>query len=182
MAWRPTGGTLVNLSLWKTSINTVFQVTIHCWFADVPNVEISTEQQIYFGSKTTLTSKVLSCPSPDGVEWQESNSGQTFDSIDITKPKYYGSSCNPKSPLLVMPKVTFIEKLNYRLLVWNKIGEQYSNTVFLDVIGSTYSLFWILTFIYKSGSKLLFFHRVWLLNAFIVIVVHQLFVICLPLC
>lgn len=107
------------------------------FFADVPNVEISTTQEVYFGSKISFTSRIVSCPSPDGAEWQQSNDGNTFKSIIISKPKYYGSSCDPKSPLLIIPKVTFEDKLYYRLLVGNKIGEQYSNTVFLDVKGST---------------------------------------------
>lgn len=102
---------------------------------DFPNAEISTEQQPYIGSKTMFTSRIVSCPSPDGAEWQQSNDGKTFESITISKPKYYGSSCEPKSPLLIIPNVTFEDKLYYRLLVWNTIGEQYSNTVFLDVKG-----------------------------------------------
>lgn len=110
--------------------------TTHYFIADVPNAEISTQQQVYFGSKTSFTSRIVSCPSPNGVEWQQSNDGETFKSINISQPKYYGSSCNPMSPLLIIPKVTFEDKLYYRLLVWNKIGEQYSNTVFLDVKGS----------------------------------------------
>lgn len=88
-------------------------------------------------SKTMFTSRIVSCPSPDGAEWQQSNDGKTFESITISKPKYYGSSCEPKSPLLIIPNVTFEDKLYYRLLVWNTIGEQYSNTVFLDVKGGT---------------------------------------------
>lgn len=117
----------------------IFSFTIqkHYFFADVPNVEILTEQEVYYGYNTSFTSRILSCPSPDGAEWQQSNDGETFKSIVISKPKYYGSSCDPKSPFLIIPKVTFEDKLYYRLLVWNKIGEQYSNTVFLDVKGST---------------------------------------------
>lgn len=111
--------------------------TTRFFIEDVPNAKISTEQQTYIGSETMFTSRIVSCPSPDGVEWQQSNDGKTFDSIIISKPKYYGSSCDPKSPLLIIPKVTFEDKLYYRLLVWNKIGKQYSNTVFLDVKGST---------------------------------------------
>lgn len=109
-----------------------------CYFiVDVPNAEISTEQQIYVGSETIFTSKIVACPSPDGIEWQQSNDGKTFESIIISKPKYFGSSDDPKSPLLIIPKVSFEDRLYYRLFVWNKIGEQHSNTVFLDVKGST---------------------------------------------
>lgn len=104
---------------------------------DVPNADISTEQQIYVGSETMLLPRIVSCPSPDGVQWQQSNDGTTFNSIDISQPKYSGSSCNPNSPLLMIPKVTLEDKLYYRLLVWNKIGEQYSNTIFLNVKYST---------------------------------------------
>lgn len=115
----------------------IFYVKTQCFIADVPNAEISTEQQIYFGSETRFTSRIASCPSHYKVEWQQSHDRKTFKSIIISKPKYFGSSCNPKSPLLIIPKVTFEDKLYYRLVVWNMIGEQYSNTVFLDVKGST---------------------------------------------
>lgn len=108
----------------------------YCFIADVPDVKISTEQEVYFGSKTSFTSRIVSCPSPDGVEWQQSNDGKTFESIIISKPKYYGSSCDLKSPLLIIPKVTFEDRLYYRLSVWNKIGKQHSDTVFLNVKGS----------------------------------------------
>lgn len=105
--------------------------------ADVPYAEISTEQQIFFGSKTTITSKISSCPCPDGVEWQKSNDGKTFDCINISQPTYYGSSCNPESPLLLIPKVSPKDRLYYRLQLWNKIGYQYSNAVYIDATGST---------------------------------------------
>lgn len=119
------------------TIQILLYVTTHYFIADIPNVEISTEQHIYVGFETRFTSRIVSCPSPDGVEWQQSNDGKTFESINIKQLKYYGSSCNSRSPLLKITEVTFEDKLYYRLLVWNTIGKQYSNIVFLDVKGST---------------------------------------------
>lgn len=88
-----------------------------------------------FGLKTTITSAVLSCPTPDEVEWQTSNDGKTFRRIDISEPHYYGSSLSPDSPSLVIPYTTFDDMLHYRLLLWNKIGDQCSNTLYLHVTG-----------------------------------------------
>lgn len=103
---------------------------------DVPRAKISTEQEVFFGSHTFLTSEISSCPSLEGAEWQTSIDGNTFCCVDISQPKYYGSSRNPELPSMEIPKVTFDDKLYYRLLVWNKIGEQFSNTVYLNVIGN----------------------------------------------
>lgn len=113
-------------------------IRIHIVVADVPRATISTEQEVFFGSHTLLMSEISSCPSLEGAEWQTSMDGNTFCCVDISQPKYYGSSRNPELPSMVIPKVTFDDKLYYRLLVWNKIGEQFSNTVYLDVIGSKY--------------------------------------------
>lgn len=101
----------------------------------VPRAEISTDSEVMFGLKTTITSAVLSCPTPDEVEWQNSNDGKTFRRIDISEPHYYGSSLSPDSPLLVIPYTTFDDMLHYRLLLWNKIGDQCSNTLYLNVTG-----------------------------------------------
>lgn len=89
-----------------------------------------------FGLKTMVKSAVSSCPPPDGVEWQNSDDGKSFRRIDINKPHYYGSSLNPESPVLAIPYTTFDDMLHYRLFVWNKIGDQYSNTLYLNVRGS----------------------------------------------
>lgn len=83
-------------------------------------------------------SKDSSVPSLDGVKWQKSLDGVTFKCIDITKPRYYGSSIKPKAPSLVIPKTTFEDAFHYRLFVWNKIGEHVSNTLRLNVTGSMY--------------------------------------------
>lgn len=107
--------------------------------AGVPRAEISTDSEVMFGLKTTITSAVLSCPTPDEVEWQNSNDGKTFRRIDISEPHYYGSSLSPDSPLLVIPYTTFDDMLHYRLLLWNKIGEQCSNTLYLNVTGCKFS-------------------------------------------
>lgn len=42
----------------------------------------------------------------------------------------------PASPMLKILEIDFVDKLHYRVLVWNKFGESISNTVFLDVKGS----------------------------------------------
>lgn len=105
-------------------------------FSDIPIVNISTDSKAMFGLETKITSAVFSSPTPDGAEWQNSDDGKTFCRIDINKPRYYGSSLNPESPLLVIPYATFDDMLHYRLFVWNKIGDQYSNTLYLNVKGS----------------------------------------------
>lgn len=102
---------------------------------DIPHAEISSEKQIYFGSAATIASYVSSCPSLVGLQWQESFDGTVFHPIDISRPKYFKSSCNPENPLLVIPKVTFEDKHHYRLLVWNIVGASQSNTLYLDVTG-----------------------------------------------
>lgn len=107
------------------------------FFPDVPNVKILIDPIYKFGSKATITTEVSSIPSPENVEWQKSKDGIDFHCIDIKNPKYYGSSEKPECPMLVILEINFVDKLHYRLLVRNKFGESISNTVFLDVKGST---------------------------------------------
>lgn len=105
--------------------------------ADVPNATILTDNsEVVFGSETKVESLVESCPKPDGVEWQKSKDGKNFLGIDINKPHYHGSSLNSESPLLLISKTVFEDVLYYRLHVWNKIGEHFSDPLFLDVKGS----------------------------------------------
>lgn len=104
-------------------------------FVDVPHAEISTEQQFYFGSTASISSNVVSCPSFEGLEWQKSIDGIDFHTIDISQPKYYRSTCNLENPILVIQTLTFEDRLHYRLLVWNIVGDKFSNTVFLNVVG-----------------------------------------------
>lgn len=66
-------------------------------FLDIPAAEISTEPQSFYGSCVLISSKVVSCPAPDGAQWQKSDDGLTFHGIDIREAKYYGSSLDPKS-------------------------------------------------------------------------------------
>lgn len=109
--------------------------------ADVPYVTIPAECGLlhsYRGSKTLIQPKIISCPSYNSVEWQYSSDGHMFRAIDISKPHYYGSSKNPGSPQLVIPKTTLDDMLHYRLLVWNNIGYQCSKAVYLSVTGSMY--------------------------------------------
>nr|XP_034321578.1 uncharacterized protein LOC105323062 [Crassostrea gigas] len=103
---------------------------------DVPIVDIEVNPTVYFGSKATIRAVVSSTPPPEQVIWQKSKDGNNFYSIDITKPNYYGSNDIPSKPLLVIPKATFDDKLNYRLLVRNKTRESISETVHLNVTGS----------------------------------------------
>lgn len=106
------------------------------YFLDVPSVDIEVNPTVYFGSKATITAVVSSTPPPEQVIWQKSKDENNFYCIDITKPNYYGSNDIPFKPLLVILKATFDDKLNYRLLVRNKIGESISETVHLNVTGS----------------------------------------------
>lgn len=142
-----------NLCLLK-DFNNYFKLQIILFIADVPTAKILTTHllDIIFGCTADLKSNIVSCPSPDGVEWQKSNDGKTFDSINIRQQKYYGSSCNSASPSLVIRNVAYEDKSYYRLLVWNKIGEQYSNSVYISVIGSTQFCF-ILLFIAITSKK-----------------------------
>lgn len=69
------------------------------------------------------------------MKWQKSIDGDTFQELDIGETKYYGSSIDPHCPKLVIRKTTFEDTLYYRLQVWNKIGESFSNTSFIKVTG-----------------------------------------------
>lgn len=84
----------------------------------------------------SISSEVVSCPALDGARWQKSVDGINFDSIDITEAKYHKSCLDPKSPSLAIEPISFVDKQHYRLCVWNKIGENVSNTVYFNVIGS----------------------------------------------
>lgn len=102
-------------------------------FADIPILNIVTDSEIVFGSTTIITAFISSCPSICLMEWQKGNDRQNFSSIDVKDPKYEGSSFGPKLPLLVITNTTFEDVLNYRLRVWNKDGEIFSNTLHLNV-------------------------------------------------
>lgn len=70
------------------------------------------------------------------MQWQKSNDDIKYECIDINEAKYFGSRLDPNSPKLIITKTTFEDMLYYRLLIWNKIGESYSNTTHLNVTGS----------------------------------------------
>lgn len=106
------------------------------FLADIPCAELSVEANGFYGSKATIKSMVFSCPSPEKVQWQKSQDKRVFLTIDITVPEYIGSRDVPKSAILVIPKISFDDKLFYRLVVWNKIGQNYSNIIYLNVTGS----------------------------------------------
>lgn len=107
-------------------------------FADVPKATIPKELTVCYGSETIFNPEVVSCPLPDGVQWQKSkfDDNETFECIDVNEAKYFGSCLDPESPKLVITKTTFEDMPYYRLLIWNKIGERYSNTTHLNVTGS----------------------------------------------
>lgn len=73
-----------------------------------------------------------SCPSICRMEWQKSIDRQNFSSIKVEDPKYEGSSRGPKLPLLVITN-TSEDALYYRLRVWNKDGEIFSNMLHINV-------------------------------------------------
>lgn len=102
-------------------------------FADIPILNIVTDSKIVFGSKTIIKAFISSCPSICEMEWQKSIDRQNFSSIDVEDPKHEGSSPGPRLPLLVITNTTFEDILYYRLRVWNKDGEIFSNTLLLNV-------------------------------------------------
>lgn len=106
------------------------------FLAEIPSAELSVESNGFFGSKATIRCMFLSCPLPEKVRWQKSKDKRVFLTIDITAPEYSGSRDVPKSAILVIPQISFDDKLFYRLLVWNKIGQNYSNIIHLNVTGS----------------------------------------------
>lgn len=102
---------------------------------DIPKAKIETASKVFVGCKTIFKPLISSCPSPIGVEWQKSTDGKNFTCINVRDSKYKGSSLSPKSPLLVITNTTFEDVLYYRLRVWNTIGENFSNTLRLNVTG-----------------------------------------------
>lgn len=105
-------------------------------FLDVPFATIRNESYASCGQMAKLESEISSCPSPNEAYWQKSSDGQEFDIIDIGEPKYKGSSTNPSSPLLLIPKTTLNDQLFYQLFVRNILGEHTSNKLYLKVEGS----------------------------------------------
>lgn len=103
---------------------------------NVPIVKIPQEQAGCFGSEITITPSILSIPSPKRANWQRSQDGIKFKLIHINDKKYVGSSDDPECPKLVISKATFDDRLYYRLLVCNEMGEGVSNTVHLNITGS----------------------------------------------
>lgn len=103
---------------------------------DIPYVTISIGPTVNFASETTISSIVASIPPPERAQWQKSKDRNVFHNIDVRKSKYFGSNVIPTSPLLVIPKTTFDDKLYYRLQILNKIWESISNDEYLNVTGS----------------------------------------------
>lgn len=91
------------------------------------------DSPVCFGSETTIQSAVSSLLRPDKYEWQKSKDGNFLCNGEL---RYFESTGIFICPSLVIPKTTFADKLYYRLLVWNGIGESVSNTIFLNVTGS----------------------------------------------
>lgn len=105
-------------------------------FIDVPNAKIFKETTVYCGSSTKIGAEISSCPSPDEVKWQRSRDGNSFNFIDIDEPEYFRSTNDIQSPLLRIPKATSDVQLYYRLYLRNKLGENISNTIYLNITGS----------------------------------------------
>lgn len=103
------------------------------FFTGLPSVNITTEMTVYFGCKTRIVSKISSFPSFEGVEWQHSSD---FFSINIGIEKHIEINYKADYSVLTIPKTTLEDKKHYRLLVWNKMGITFSNTLFLNVIES----------------------------------------------
>lgn len=102
----------------------------------MPCADITAEMTFFFGCKTRIVSKILSSPSLEGIEWQHSSDGKKFIPINIGKEKHLEINLKADYSVLTIPKTTLKDKQHYRLLVWNKIGNSFSNTLFLNVIES----------------------------------------------
>lgn len=107
-------------------------------FSGVPTVKLSIDSTFLFGSRAILNAEVSATPFPENAKWQKSKDGNNFHCINITNLKYYGSKDIPESPVLVVSNISFEDKLHYRLLVTNKIGDGISDTVYFNVTGSMF--------------------------------------------
>lgn len=105
------------------------------FFVDIPTTQIQSTANVIFGSDTRLDCSVSGYPSPYKVEWQDSLDGTTFDTIDIYKNKYFGSSTDPCSPFLLVCNANLRDEQYYQVVVWNVFGKCTSNKVFLQVTG-----------------------------------------------
>lgn len=108
--------------------------SFYAFFTDVASVQISVDSQVCCGSETTIKSVVSSIPTPEKIEWQNSKDGIDFSCI--SKPEFFEIDDTFICPFFLLPKTTFADKLYYRLLVWNGIGESVSNIVYLNITGS----------------------------------------------
>lgn len=111
--------------------------SIQC-FLGIPSAEIRPNSNVIFGSDTRLDCSVSGNPSPYKVEWQKSDDGTIFSSIDIDSDRYFGSSTDPRFPFLFVRKATFYDQQYYRVAVWNVIGKCISNPFLLKVTGSMF--------------------------------------------
>lgn len=112
----------------------IYLIIFFRFFTDLPCVKILVDSPVRFGSETIIKSIISSTPTPEKIEWQSSKEGIHY--YCIGKPSSFGRLDIFKMPSLVIPETTFNDKLYYRLLVWNGIGETISNTVYLNVTGS----------------------------------------------
>lgn len=112
----------------------IYLIIFFRFFTDIPCVKILVDSPVRFGSETIIKSVISSTPTPEKIEWQSSKEGIIY--YCIGKPSCFGRLDIFKMPSLVIPKTTFNDKLHYRLLVWNGIGESVSNSVYLNVTGS----------------------------------------------
>jgi hypothetical protein len=85
-----------------------------------------------------INSDVEACPPLEGYFWQKSSDSVKYENIDVSNPKYYPKSSDSSKPVLNFPKTSFDDRAYYRLRVWNKLGECYSNIAYLNVTGGMY--------------------------------------------
>lgn len=105
----------------------------HC-ITDIPSVELLGVAPVCCGSKTTIKSVTSSIPTLEKVEWQKSKDGAVF--YSIREEKDFEDTGSSFCPFFVIHNASFVDKLYYRLLVWNGIGVSVSSPVYLNVTGS----------------------------------------------
>lgn len=114
-----------------------FNIDQFC-ISDFPCVKISINPTPQSAQETTISSIVKSIPPPEKAQWQTSIDANEFYDIDVTQQKYAGSYHNPESPYLVIPEITSDDIRFYRLQIWNKLGANVSNDVYLKFTGSMF--------------------------------------------
>ncbi|XP_062568434.1 contactin-3-like [Saccostrea cucullata] len=106
---------------------------------DCPTLAMPKEVEVPYGSVAVLQPVIEACPPPESIEWQKSKcmdpNAEDFKIIDLTKPKYLGSTLDQTNSKLVINDTSFKDGLFYRLLVENMVGKSTCST-FLNVVGT----------------------------------------------